>query len=137
MKSQSFSMEINPGDIVTFVYRNYAGKISKRTAKVLRFYWAANEYHPEPQFLMAALDLDKQEPRGFAVKDISELELVGNSKVLETPAEDDIEISYIDKGSNMVLCTRFPRSAKKYAIAFQRKKLNEGAVIVNGTDYAR
>jgi hypothetical protein len=74
----NFQLEINPGDIIEFTYTNYKGKVGQRKAQVLRFYYAANEYHPEPQFILAAIDLDKGEPRGFAVKDIS------NLNVLET-----------------------------------------------------
>lgn len=141
---KSFSMEINPGDIVTFIYKNYAGKVSKRTAKVLRFYWASNEYHPEPQFLMAGLDLDKAEPRGFAVKDISQLTVVSTARDnnyqpqskfnLDEFLETEHVISYVDRGSDTIESTKFPQSGKKYAIRFQENKRKQGATIIRGIE---
>lgn len=55
-----------------FLYKNYRGEISKRKVIPVKEYKGSTEYHPEHQLLMEAIDLDKNEIRIFAVKDIIE-----------------------------------------------------------------
>ncbi len=51
-------------------YTNWRGEWSmRRLAHMGAPYWGATDWHPEPQWLMAALDVDKNEIRVFAMKD--------------------------------------------------------------------
>jgi hypothetical protein len=57
---------------VVIDYTNYRGERSTRTIGLLTtgIYFGSNEWHPEPQWLLEALDLEKMQPRVFAMKDI-------------------------------------------------------------------
>ena len=57
---------------VTFTYRNYRGEVSTRTVIPIHIAWGANEWHPEQQWLLYALDTEKNAPRFFAMKDIKD-----------------------------------------------------------------
>jgi hypothetical protein len=66
----------NPKDLVDnpleFKYKNWENVISDRSidGNSIRIFYGHTEYHPEDQWLMEALDLDKVEKRTFAMKDI-------------------------------------------------------------------
>lgn len=53
-----------------FKYKNWEGKIAVRKVKPLKIWYGKTEWHPKEQWLLKALDLDKNEKRDFAVKDI-------------------------------------------------------------------
>ncbi|MFK4131922.1 hypothetical protein ACI2KR_06460 [Pseudomonas luteola] len=55
---------------LTFGYTNYRGEYSVRNAIPSRIYFGATDYHPEPQWLMEAHDLEKGALRVFAMNDI-------------------------------------------------------------------
>ncbi len=57
------------GEAITFAYTNWRGETAIRTVLPARIFWGANEWHPEPQWLMRALDVDRGEPRDFALKE--------------------------------------------------------------------
>ncbi len=59
---------------MSFDYTNYRGEPSRRTVTVISHRYGASQWHPEPQWLMMALDHDKGEPREFAVKDMVNIE---------------------------------------------------------------
>ena len=61
---------------VEFDYVNWKGEKSKRRARLLSFFYGSNEYHPEPQWLYSAYDLDKKKPRTFALKDMSNVRVI-------------------------------------------------------------
>lgn len=56
---------------LSFRYRNYRGEVSVRTVRPLNIYFGSTEWHPEPQWLLAATDIEKGERRDFAIKDIN------------------------------------------------------------------
>ena len=56
---------------VCFTYRNYRGEVSTRTVVPLHIMWGANEWHPEEQWLLYAIDVKKEAQRLFAMKDIT------------------------------------------------------------------
>lgn len=60
-----------PETAVVFTYKNYKGEVATRTVIPSRTYFGSTSFHPEPQWLLEAWDLDKDEPRTFAHKDIS------------------------------------------------------------------
>lgn len=58
---------------VEFTYTNWKGKTRQRKAYFIKFFMGSTEYHPEPQWLVTGMDLEKQAERTFALKDISNL----------------------------------------------------------------
>jgi predicted DNA-binding transcriptional regulator YafY len=61
---------------VTFTYKNHRGEISVRLIRPIMIAFGSNEYHPEPQWLLHAFDLNKEDERTFAMKDIKDWEPV-------------------------------------------------------------
>lgn len=61
---------MNENKIITMVYTNYKGKTSVRTVIPEEIYFGHTDWHPEDQWLMKAYDMDKQDERIFAMKDI-------------------------------------------------------------------
>lgn len=51
-------------------YTNWKGERSIRKIVPRQLFEGKNEWHPELQWLVLALDLDKQADRNFAMKDI-------------------------------------------------------------------
>ena len=51
-------------------YTNYRGERAWRWVLPKRIEFGWNEWHQEPQWLLTALDLDKDAEREFAMKDI-------------------------------------------------------------------
>lgn len=52
------------------VYTNWKGVTSERVIIPKHIWHGSTEYHKEPQFLVSALDVDKNEMRDFALKDM-------------------------------------------------------------------
>lgn len=52
-------------------YVNYKGERSHRRISPRSIRFGTSHYHPEPQWLMAAADLDKGALREFAMKDMT------------------------------------------------------------------
>ncbi len=59
---------------VTIVYTNWKGEKSKRHIIPKKIYFGSTSWHPEEQWLLLAFDIDKQEDRNFAIKDIEKWE---------------------------------------------------------------
>lgn len=55
---------------VNIVYTNYNGVTRLRRILPKVMFWGCNEYHQEMQWLLLATDLDINEERVFAMKDI-------------------------------------------------------------------
>lgn len=55
---------------VRILYTNYRGETSLRQIVPERIHFASTEWHPEPQWLLDAFDVDKKATRSFAMKDI-------------------------------------------------------------------
>lgn len=53
-----------------FIYKNWQGEKSMRRVRPLRFWFGSTQWHPEPQWLLEAIDIDKGEQRDFAIVDI-------------------------------------------------------------------
>lgn len=56
---------------VQIVYKNWKAVTAERRITPLKMYWGSTNFHQEPQWLLIAMDEDKQEERTFAMKDIS------------------------------------------------------------------
>lgn len=57
-------------------YTNYRGERAKRKVRPFNdgqagpFYFGSSQYHPDKQWMMVAVDLEKDQVRHFAMKDI-------------------------------------------------------------------
>ena len=58
---------------ITFTYRNWRGETSRRIAERLGVRFGSTEWHPEPQWLMGAVDVEKGESREFAMRDMGDV----------------------------------------------------------------
>lgn len=54
---------------VTLTYTNWRGETAARTLIPLYVWFGSTEWHPEPQWLLRATDIDKGAERDFALKD--------------------------------------------------------------------
>jgi hypothetical protein len=59
-----------PARDVVIDYTNYRGERSERRISPMSIGWGSNQWHPERQWLLSAVDIKKGEIRQFAVKDI-------------------------------------------------------------------
>jgi hypothetical protein len=57
------------GDPVTLAYTNWRGETAQRTIVPQRVWFGSTDWHPEPQWLLTALDAEKGADRDFALKD--------------------------------------------------------------------
>lgn len=60
----------DPGQEVLIDYTNHRGVRSVRGIRPLRVSFENNEWHPETQWLLEAVDLGRDEIRTFAMKNI-------------------------------------------------------------------
>lgn len=58
------------GEPLTFTYRNHRGEIGRRTVTEPRIHFGSTSYYPSPQWLLTAMDINKQAGRTFAVSSI-------------------------------------------------------------------
>jgi predicted DNA-binding transcriptional regulator YafY len=59
---------------VTFTYKNYRGEASVRLVRPIMVAFGSTGFHPEPQWLLHAWDINKEAERTFAMKDIKDWE---------------------------------------------------------------
>jgi len=57
---------------ITFKYKNWHGEIAVRHVIPLEIWYGHTDYHATDQWLLKALDIDKNAQRDFAVNDIIE-----------------------------------------------------------------
>ena len=53
-----------------FEYINWEHKKAIRKVKPIKIWWGVTQWHPKEQWFLKALDLEKNEERDFALKDI-------------------------------------------------------------------
>jgi predicted DNA-binding transcriptional regulator YafY len=53
-----------------FKYKNWESKTTIRTVEPIKIWYGKTQWHPKKQWFLKALDLDKNEERDFAIKDI-------------------------------------------------------------------
>jgi hypothetical protein len=70
-------------DIVEIDYTNYRGERGLRRIQPKSIKFESTEWHPEPQWLVHALDLGKNEERSFAMKDIHSWSPIGTVSIME------------------------------------------------------
>jgi predicted DNA-binding transcriptional regulator YafY len=61
-----------PGTAIEILYTNYRGETARRKIVPGTLRFGATEYHPQPQWLLDAFDVEKQAERTFAMHDIQE-----------------------------------------------------------------
>jgi hypothetical protein len=64
---------------VVIDYTNWRGERSKRTIMPLEFHWGSNQWHPDPQWLLDAIDVKKQVVKTFAMLGIHSWKTVGDT----------------------------------------------------------
>lgn len=57
------------GEVEPLTYTNWRGETSVRTIQPQYIWFGATEWHPDPQWLLTAFDLEKDAERDFALKD--------------------------------------------------------------------
>lgn len=57
-------------DRVIIDYTNWKGTRRVRTIQPINLFFGCDEWHKEPQWLLEALDIESNEHRTFAIKDI-------------------------------------------------------------------
>lgn len=79
---QGCNMDLN--DIIRFMeketpplkfeYTNWQGKTAIRIVKPIEIWYGKTEWHPEEQWFLKAIDIEKDVERNFAFKDIIKFE---------------------------------------------------------------
>lgn len=59
------------GEPLELPYKNWRGEISTRKIQPIRIEFGATEWHPEPQWLLVARDIEKNAERSFALRDFN------------------------------------------------------------------
>ena len=68
--SQEPMLPLGGTDVVLRVrYRNWRGEVRDRTIQPRKLWFGTTEWHPDPQWLLSALDVEKQAMRAFAMRD--------------------------------------------------------------------
>jgi hypothetical protein len=55
---------------VSILYRNWKGEVAWRRIVPLSISFESSQWHPVPQWIMRALDIDREAERSFAIVDI-------------------------------------------------------------------
>lgn len=84
---------------LTITYTNWRGETSEREIIPIRPWFGATEWHPEPQWLLKAIDVAKGAERDFAMKDIGKPAVaMPHREVLpQRRASDTFEFEYINQ----------------------------------------
>jgi predicted DNA-binding transcriptional regulator YafY len=61
-----------PESAVIIRYTNYRGETADRRIIPIRIRYGSTKWHPEPQWLLEAFDIDRDAGRAFALKDVVE-----------------------------------------------------------------
>lgn len=74
---------------VTVTYTNWRGETAQRTIIPRRVWFGSTDWHPEPQWLLTALDVEKQADRDFALKDFGAPAPQAREITVQEAARDD------------------------------------------------
>lgn len=64
--------EPEPQAPITLTYTNWRGETAERTIVPKRVWFGVTEWHPEPQWLLRAFDVEKRAERDFVLKDFGQ-----------------------------------------------------------------
>lgn len=59
------------GEEILLDYTNWEGKQGIRRVQPKKIVWGSTQWHPEPQWLLVGIDVEKNAERQFAMKDIN------------------------------------------------------------------
>jgi hypothetical protein len=68
--SELQSVHVTAGDTIRFHYTNHKLETEWRRAQVERFWYGSSSFHTGDQWFMRALDVDRNEYRNFALRDM-------------------------------------------------------------------
>jgi len=71
------------GLLVEIDYTNWKGERARRVIEPLRLSFGSNEWHQEPQWLLEAIDVEKDCERTFALKNIHAWTTLRQRRTLE------------------------------------------------------
>ncbi|MCD1645211.1 hypothetical protein [Aurantimonas coralicida] len=83
--------------VLKFFYTNWRGETAERTVMPQSIYFGSTRWHPEPQWLLRALDMNRLEDRDFALAGISAAPQPAASNVphdVVRDAADNVVIAY-------------------------------------------
>ncbi len=69
MENQSLS----PQKAIRVIYTNWKGQTQERSIIPIEFVWGSTEWHPHEQWLIKCWDMDRQDYRLYAFKDIEKI----------------------------------------------------------------
>lgn len=69
-------LETRGDTAIEILYTNYRGETARRRIIPSGLRYGATEYHPEPQWLLDAFDVEKAAHRTFAMRDVREWDSV-------------------------------------------------------------
>ena len=72
---------------VTLTYTNWRGETAERTIIPARVWFGSTDWHPEPQWLLEAVDVEKGAMRDFALKDFGRPESVAGAAPMQAQIE--------------------------------------------------
>jgi len=75
--------EVPEGDAATIHYRNHRGELATRRILPQRMWFGSTKWHPEPQWLLDAHDLDKGVLRSFALRDMLPAHVEADDETVE------------------------------------------------------
>lgn len=55
---------------IKIIYTNYKNETAERTIQPIKIWFGSTQWHKDEQWLLKALDLEKNAERDFALKDI-------------------------------------------------------------------
>lgn len=55
-------------------YKNWKGNVRQRVIQPHQLFFGVTEHHPDPQWLMEALDIEKSAMRSFALRDLYDVQ---------------------------------------------------------------
>ena len=83
---------------VRFFYTNYRGERSIRTAVPVILTWGQSQWHPRPQWLMTAFDMDKGAERTFALENCQFITCDASDHARIEAADATIRVARDDMG---------------------------------------
>jgi hypothetical protein len=86
-------------------YRNWRGETADRKILPIRVWFGATDWHPEPQWFLRAVDVDRGVERDFALADMHDLPAVVPAGAGEEPADETRTLAAMFEGLHTLLAT--------------------------------
>jgi hypothetical protein len=68
--NKSCKVEFLTKDLIEFDYVNWLGRKDHRIVETQQIYFGNTMFHPIPQWLLVGIDIEKEQERTFAMKDM-------------------------------------------------------------------